>query len=262
MSYYPLLKSPNCTGWVQLSNFAPNDWELSAGSKVFINVTWAFRGNWHSETLDYIGSEKFFKVNAIDVKAIVPDSALPLISMSEQVLPKVSKTLPVMNRRITKVPAWRANIGLESKHSSTSFQGELEPFVPTASLLSFSPLLQFGKNIENYLIFLNLEHSPLKRTAELVVLDAKKMARSVSVTISNNNANVINLNIFEFNPSDIPLISCSGMSGIPLYFSTTMDGRFLSLEHSHPPASLVIHGSRSDAQRLIKGRWLSKEQEC
>jgi hypothetical protein len=48
------------------------------------------------------------------------------------------------------------------------------------------------------------------------------------------------------------------MAFVPLYFSTTKDGQFLSLEHTHPPASLVTHGDRFGAQRHLKKLWFSQ----
>jgi hypothetical protein len=48
------------------------------------------------------------------------------------------------------------------------------------------------------------------------------------------------------------------MAAIPLYFSSAMDGAYLSLEHTHPPASLVVHGRRWEAQKMLKNRWFAK----
>jgi len=59
----------------------------------------------------------------------------------------------------------------------------------------------------------------------------------------------------------LPLVVCLGMSGIPLYFSQSIDGRYLSLEHTHPPASTVVHGRRWDAQKILKQQWFSKASQ-
>jgi hypothetical protein len=48
------------------------------------------------------------------------------------------------------------------------------------------------------------------------------------------------------------------MAAIPLYFSMDQEGQHLSLEHTHPPASLVIHGNRWAVQRSIKENWITK----
>jgi len=69
---------------------------------------------------------------------------------------------------------------------------------------------------------------------------------------------MISLDDLGLNGEDLPLIICRDMAGIPLYFSRTTDGSFLSLEHTHPPASFVVHGSRWEAQKLLKKHWFTK----
>jgi len=51
---------------------------------------------------------------------------------------------------------------------------------------------------------------------------------------------------------------CRGLAGIPLYFSRTVDGVYLSLEHTHPPGSMVVHGRRWDIQKMLKNFWFKK----
>jgi hypothetical protein len=76
--------------------------------------------------------------------------------------------------------------------------------------------------------------------------------------VINNSATVVNLDKYGFKQDDFPLITCQEMSGIPVYLTMLTDGSFMSLEHTHPPASLVIHGNRWAAQKIIKNKWFSK----
>jgi hypothetical protein len=69
---------------------------------------------------------------------------------------------------------------------------------------------------------------------------------------------MIALDDLGLNAEDLPLIICRDMAGIPLYFSRKSDGAFMSLEHTHPPASFVVHGSRWEAQKLLKKHWFTK----
>jgi len=125
-------------------------------------------------------------------------------------------------------------------------------------LLTFGPFLQIGQGLENHLIILNIENIPVSRTAELEIYDASGLNLRGRFTVFNNQANVISMNGLNFGPEDLPLIVCKGMSAIPLYFSRTEDGEFLSLEHTHPPASLVVHGKRWEAQKFLKNLWFNK----
>ena len=79
-----------------------------------------------------------------------------------------------------------------------------------------------------------------------------------TIDVKNNDATIIPLDGLEFSSTDLPLIICRDMSAIPLYFSKTSDGTFLSLEHTHPPASYVIHGNRWAAQKILKKIWFSR----
>jgi hypothetical protein len=262
MSYYPILSSPRCNGWVDLCNFAPNDWEITDKTDAVISVNWAKDDIWHSEMLGLLKPGNFRRVHASDVASIVPDSVLPILSMSSNVLPEKSRKIPGSIGRVTVAPSWRATIGLDSEAASTSYQGELDPFSPNGSLLTFGPFLQFGSDIENYLILVNLESSPRPRTASLEIYNAEQMRILDTKIIQNNSVNIINLDSFGFIGADLPVFICKEMSGIPLYFSATSDRQFLSLEHSHPPASSVVHGDRLEVQRLLKRRWFMRATGC
>ena len=159
----------------------------------------------------------------------------------------------------THMPNWRATLGLVSPLASTSYQGELDPFPAPGSLLTFAPFMQFGDGIENYLLFLNLEKSAKARTSFVEIYDSASPAQCRgSFEVRNNAVSVVSLDVTGIGPEELPVIVCKNMSGIPLYFSRTIDGACLSLEHTHPPASYVIHGKRWDAQKMLKNDWFAK----
>jgi hypothetical protein len=45
------------------------------------------------------------------------------------------------------------------------------------------------------------------------------------------------------------------MAGIPFGFGISKEKKMLSLEHTHPPASFVVHGKRFLVQKEIKQKW-------
>jgi hypothetical protein len=189
----------------------------------------------------------------------VPVDALALLSLTRTPLPAQSDNLSkLLDTPATSTPAWRATLGLATESAQTSYQGELDPFPSQGTLLTFGPFLQFGSGLENHLVLLNIENSAVSRTSELEVFDAAGLGLKGNFKVRNNAANVIPLDGLGLGPEDLPLFICRGMAGIPLYFSRTSDGAFLSLEHTHPPASLVVHGKRWEAQKLLKNRWFAK----
>jgi hypothetical protein len=258
MSYYPILSAPGCTGFTTLCNFAPNNWEVRGIQKQFINLTWTDSLRWHSIAIGELDRGEMLTFTRSDIDIYVPSEAIPLLSLGLKPLPSICDKLPILPN-ITYLPAWRSTLGLRSAISSTSYQGELDPFPSSGSLLSFSPFIQYGDSVENYLLLLNIEENPHSRNSLLEIFDAAVPSKiKKSIVIKNNDLSIIRLDELYFGFNDLPVIICKSMTGIPLYFSKTSDGSFLSLEHSHPPASHAIHGNRWNSQRKIKSNWFSR----
>jgi len=166
--------------------------------------------------------------------------------------------LPDLGFEGTKIPVWRATIGLSSLECETSYQGELDPFPSKASLLSFGPFLQLSKSIKNYLLLLNVEKTPIQRPTELEFYTANSPDILGKVNVNSNALNIISLDELGYKSTDLPVMICRDMAAIPIFFSCSYDGRFLSLEHTHPPASYAVHGERWQAQGFLKSRWFKK----
>ena len=258
MSYYPVLRAPGASGWTTLCNFPPNNWEVLRRCEQWLNVTWSAEGFWWTQTLGKLAYGEMRTVTAQELIGKVPGDALALLSLSRTRLAHQSSSLPKLDTSVTGTPAWRATLGLATSTASTCYQGELDPFPSNGTLLTFGPFLQFGQGLENHLIILNIENSPVSRTADLEIYDASGLNLKGRFAVFNNQANLVPMSGLNFSADDLPVIICKGMAAIPLYFSCTTDGEFLSLEHTHPPASLVVHGKRWEAQKFLKNRWFSK----
>lgn len=259
ISYYPILKAPGCHGWTTLCNFAPNNWERKESSEKLVNVTWTSGGTWRTENIGALAAGAMRCVRMADVDAVIgAEGVLPLLSLTHEKLPAHSATLPNLDVAGTAAPAWRATLGLATASASTSYQGEVDPFPPSGSMLTFCPFIQFGEAVENFLIFLNVERDPAARTAQVEIYNSDAGTLKGVADVQSNDATVISLDGFGFTPTDLPAIVCRKMAGVPLYFSKTADGAFLSLEHTHPPASYVIHGKRWEVQKILKSLWFSK----
>ncbi len=258
MSYYPILKAPGCQGWTTLCNFSPNNWETRNATEKFVSLTWAEESTWRTESLGMLACDAMRTVSIEEISGLIPEGALPLLSLSTSKLPTHSNSLPQIDAPRTKVPAWRSTLGISTAKASVSYQGEIDPFALPGSLLTFCPFIQFGEEIENYLLFLNVENSPVARSAQVEIYDSEKTVLRGTFEVRNNNVTIIALDGLGFSSTDLPLIICREMSAIPLYFSKARDGLFLSLEHTHPPASYVVHGQRWTAQKFLKNRWFSR----
>lgn len=259
MAYFPLLRLPNLRGWVDLHNFAPNDWEGSSSSTKLIHVTWLDSGLWQSR---YLGGLKYGMSATITEEQIPSDcknSNLIITSLSEVPLPAESKILPLPKVSATYSPTWRATLGVASDNCIVSYQGEVEAFPPNGSMLSFSPFIQKNNQTEiiNYLVFLNLEELPETRDSYLNIFSSTGDENLGSHRVTNNSLNIIPIQS-DISSDRLIILSCEGMSGIPIFVSHTPDRRFISIEHTHPPASLGIHGNRWGLQKSIKTKWFHK----
>lgn len=262
MSYFPILAAPGCTGWTTLCNFSPNNWEAPSSVEMHVNLSWAQDGLWRTTSLGVLPEDAMRTVAYGEIANMLPEGSLPLLSLSAEALPAESVALPKLQSITTATPAWRATLGLASDKTSACYQGEVNPFPPLSSLLTFPPFLQLGECIRNYMLFLNLEAGPAFRTAMIEIYDAAHPDLLLaSYEVRSNSINVVDLDGLGFEAGQLPMIICRKMTGIPLYLSSYGDGEMLSIEHTHPPASYVVHGKRWDAQKLLKNLWLAKAGE-
>ena len=133
MSYFPILKAPHCTGQTTLYNFSPNNWESTYKGSQSINLSYTDGFFWHSMVLGELAYGDCQVVKYQDVKNLIPDNALPLLSLTQNKIDKTSKELPQLVSNQTNVPQHRSTLGLTSQYTTTSYQGELDPFPIKAS---------------------------------------------------------------------------------------------------------------------------------
>ena len=258
MSFYPVLTAPGCDGWTTLCNFPPNNWEVKNSKRMYVHVSWVEDNLWHTEKIGILENNQVQTVYTSELCNIVPDTSLSFLSLGTHNISCVSNELPKLDMLKTTTPAWRATLGLSTKNSKVSYQGEIDPFPVNGSLLTLAPFIQYGDNIENYLLLLNLEKKAENRITSVEIYNAENKGHRGTFDAKNNNITIIPLDNLGFMEDELPLIICKGMSAIPLYMSKTSDGSFLSLEHTHPPACYVVHGKRFDAQKILKKLWFSK----
>jgi len=258
MSFFPILDAPNVTGKTTIYNFPPNNWEYKNVIDRYVNITWNHDGRWFTKNIDFLpkgGAKTYTRDQFLND---LPEQSMILLSLTKNPENEESLLLPKFNSVTTTIPAYRATIGFKTKNSETSYQGELESFPEQGTLLTFGPFIQFGQLIKNFLLFLNLESSAFTRSAELELFSANDFSKKGKFIVRSNTINIVPLDQMIFGEKDLPVFICRNMAGIPLYFSKTIDGEWLSLEHTHPPASLVVHGDRWGIQKFLKQYWFLK----
>lgn len=256
--FYPILRVPELSGHTTIHNYAPNNWEIRKNFKKYVNITWSDGDTWKSKTITTIDINKSYVIKDKDLD-FVPKNSIPLSSLSINKLPTVSETLPEDIDMQTHLPEWRASIGLESHlGGNTSFQGEGYAFPSNGSLLSFSPFMQYGEHLTNYLLFLSIEKSPFFRRTKLFFLKANGSKIEAEILVTSNHINIIKLDDLGYHNNDMMVLMTKDIVGIPLFMTSYKKGVELSLEHTHPPASFAIHGNRWALHKELKNIWAKR----
>ena len=236
-------------------NFPPNNHEGIALKKRYLTVIWMKDDLWHTYLLRELDPCDVAEVKYESLKKIVPAGIFPVLSLTDSPLETTLKNLPLNTLPFT-TPCWRASICLQRAASSTSYQGEIAPFSPKGTLVSFSPFIQSESNIKNYFILLNIESEPINREANVSFCLLRRPENILATSkLVSNNCNIVDLDCLDIEQEDILICYSRNISGVPLFLSYSDDDSTISFEHTHPPASLVIHGNRLESQALLKRNW-------
>ena len=79
-------------------------------------------------------------------------TGLALIYPSVDKLASRLSELPRKKVWYSEVPAWRNTTGFSNQFTQVSYQADIEPLPPRASLLTFHPFIQFGDVVNNLLV--------------------------------------------------------------------------------------------------------------
>ena len=258
MAFFPLASVKNTKGYCTIHNFSPNQWELKKESKKTLWAIYAEANYWKTKELDTfeIGASKTYYYEDFNLPTHQNQSPLILLQFRNTPLEKKLKLLPDHEFLYSKVPEWRSSVGFQINNAQTSYQGEINPFPPKASLLTFHPFIQHLE-VNNYFLFLNVEKSPVFREEEIEIYEANSKKFVDRIKIKNNSASLIPLDTYHFSADQLPVFVCRSMAGIPFGLAVSQNKQMLSLEHTHPPASFAVHGERFKVQGEIKRQWFN-----
>ena len=255
--FFPLMKTPDLEGFLDLIYQAPNNWENKMRKKIFMHLIWSEDSYWKTQQIAVMKKGDVYRIKTNEVKAEVMQNNLALAYASVAPLPEKISSLPLKKTWFAEVPAWRNTSGFFNSHTQVSYQSDVEPLPSKASLMTFHPFIQFSE-IENRLIVLNATNNPEIIESNIQVYNSIDMKLIAEEKVKTNSLTTIYLDKYNFKPSDLPIFYCPSMAGIPFGLGISKDLRMLSLEHTHPPASLVLHGDRRAIQGKIKRNWVSR----
>ena len=251
------MKTPNLNGFCDLVYESPNNWENRIHKPISLYLLWSNGNRWLSKKISEMnyGDEIRLVANDIDEKCLATGLALIYPSL-EPIEPELS-TLPSRKVWYSEIPAWRNTSGFYNEFTQVSYQSDIEPLPSKASLLTFHPFIQFGDVINNLLV-LNVTNDPKIQSGKISMFNSFDKSFVADTLISTNSLTTIPLDVYSFKPTDLPVFYSPEIAGIPFGLGIAKSGKMLSLEHTHPPASLVLHGNRRAIQGKIKKSWIEK----
>jgi hypothetical protein len=255
--FFPLMKTPGLDGFCDLMYQSPNNWENRIHKSVSIYLLWSDGQSWNSKKLNEMKYGDYFRVTTQNIQKECLATGLALIYPSIDQLDSKLVALPNKKVWFSEIPAWRNTSGFYNEHTQVSYQADIEPLPPRASLLTFHPFIQFGDVVNNLLV-LNATVDPKIQSGKISLFNSHNKSFIADSEISTNSLTTIPLDIYDFKPTDLPVFYSPTIAGIPFGLGIAKSGRMLSLEHTHPPASLVLHGDRREVQGKIKKSWIEK----
>jgi hypothetical protein len=255
--FFPLMLTSGLSGFLDLIYESSNNWENKIKKPIFIYILWSDGKYWRTKLVSEFRKGDVKRIVTSDFNSEVLINNLALVYPSLIKLDEKLSKLP--NRKVwfSEVPAWRNTSGFYNQFAQVSYQADIEPLPAKASLLTFHPFIQF-EEIENNLLILNVTSSPDIFTSKLKVFDSANMIEIGEETIKTNTLTTIPIDKYGFKPTDLPIFYSPEIAAIPFGLGISNDKQMISLEHTHPPASLVLHGDRRTIQGKIKKNWVNR----
>jgi hypothetical protein len=255
--FFPLMKTPGLEGFCDLVYEGPNNWENRIHKPVSIYLLWSNGQNWLTKKMYEMNYGDNTRINTKEISKEYLASGLALIYPSLDLLEPELNLLPEKKVWFSEVPAWRNTSGFYNEFTQVSYQADIEPLPQKASLLTFHPFIQYGDVINNLLV-LNVTKDAKILKGKISLFNSHDKSFVADSEISTNSITTIPLDIYNFKPTDLPVFYSPTIAGIPFGLGVAKSGKMLSLEHTHPPASLVLHGDRRGVQGKIKSSWINK----
>lgn len=251
------MRTPQLKGFLDLLNAPPNNWEKPIKRDAKIHLLWPNKERWESKYLFSLATGESRRIISDEYAEELGERDLAIVYPSKQMLPQYLDRLPSQKFWFTEFPAWRCTAGFYNQKAQVSYQSDLEPLPSLASLMTFHPFIQYS-DLRNFLVVLNLVKEPTVNQGPIHLFNSSNYAYRGTETIQTNSISVIDLDKFTFPPDELPIFISPKIAGIPFGLGIKADQSMLSLEHTHPPASLVLFGNRREMQGKIKKEWMGR----
>ncbi len=280
-SYFPLLPSISSnslsneikSSTTLLNNV--NNLKESNESKIHLNSiyigTYKLSGFiWELVSIKECKYGEFFDITRNSINVISNQMVVSLFK-KENSFPASTRILPKPDSlRVDSTPvAERGSLNYHFKGTTTTFQGEY-PFEMAdnnkGSFWSFDALkenLNTSENLQSFVILMNINRDAESQCeVNLDIYNPHQKDKCLNWKAHQNSFTVINLREINkgLNSEQINktfFIQCKSCTFIPMFLSVDIKNNQLSLEHTHPPHSLLWGRDKLKVIKLLKKRWIS-----
>jgi len=265
LNYYFFLQVPGLDCEIGLANFSPAQLPARAQREYFICHARPVDGAWQLATFDVIPPRTVRAVRPSSLGLDAQQAVDTLVFLSPGELSGRRKDLPRF-AGFESIPAWRANLKVLTGSTCASYQGEYPAEmldIPRGGrLLSVSAMLQRGRDIVNGVFLVSFRADAESFAANLDATRVSDATLLLRTTVRSNRVNYVDLSgLPHSTSSELIALSSTGISGIPVYLTRDRSNRFLSLEHTHPPAELTTFGNPEDRFAVVarmRDQWLER----
>lgn len=262
MNYYFFLQAPGLDCEIGLANFAPSAEPKRAQREYFICSARPVGDAWQTATFESLSPQAVRAVRPSDLGLDAEQAASTLVFLSPEELSGERAELP-RYAGFDSIPAWRANLKVVAPSTSASYQGEypVEMLdIPRGKMLSVSAMLQAGPDLINGVFLASFRSTARSFAATINIARLSDGSLLKSAEVQSNRVNFVDLAGLSPGPG-LVAISSTGIAGIPVYLTRDRASRYLSLEHTHPPAELTAFGRAEDRFAVVnnmRDRWLQR----
>jgi hypothetical protein len=252
MDFYFFLDNGQLDSEITVSNFPPSG-EMNNSHDYFVCFALPLDGKWHLHTYKKLSANSSETINWKNLGIERHLIRSVIIFLSKMPLNQAVDVLPEANSFQT-TPAYRANLKIKGIGTSVSFQGEY-PYnmtkIKNGSIVSFFPLIRNGIGIKNYIFYPSFYNEFVSKEGIVKFLTSKTKKIIAEFKIRSNYVNCLDISELDGSDEQLLLVG-SGLMGIPIYFSTYLNGERMSLEHAMAPSEYAILGDIEIRRKLMQ----------
>lgn len=253
MNIFFFLKTKGLKSEIGIAHFPPTRSKGYQANPAYVCAARIVQGKWFIQTLTFLAYGQSYAVKGEALNLSDDLLSQVVVFLSPKRLEGAYDELP-SESAFTSTASWRANVRIVSPTTSTSYMAEYPGEMldlKRGSNVSVAPFYQSGAGICAKVFIVNFSRQPIVKEGNVYIKLHSSQRILKHIKVMSNRVSCLDLtDVAVIDETDSLVVVSPDLAFIPIYFSQTQEGTHLSLEHSHPPASLMMYGL-PDQKRAI-----------